>query len=189
MREERQTYIRRNLKRLSLSSVRNCLSWEVWRSTRFRHERFDGEDSHPLMELPDPDTVYGSGHITTFEDFARTNHRRSRTFLSMEKKGRNPWRSFLEYTNRQERERRLYSDNVYPVYGRSFPDGNASGNAFLKQKCGEQFGTLKSSIIIPARNEEKFIEIWSVILNSTSRRTHTKVIVVDGMVKMEQEIS
>ncbi|PNQ05602.1 oxidoreductase [Mesotoga sp. Brook.08.105.5.1] len=33
--------------------------------------RFDGEDSHPLMELPDPDTVYGSGHITAFEDFAR----------------------------------------------------------------------------------------------------------------------
>ncbi|WP_292595361.1 Gfo/Idh/MocA family protein, partial [Mesotoga sp. UBA5847] len=33
--------------------------------------RFDGEDSHPLMQLPDPDTVYGSGHITAFEDFAR----------------------------------------------------------------------------------------------------------------------
>ncbi|RAM60408.1 oxidoreductase [Mesotoga sp. SC_3PWM13N19] len=33
--------------------------------------RFDGEDSHPLMELSDPDTVYGSGHITAFEDFAR----------------------------------------------------------------------------------------------------------------------
>ena len=33
--------------------------------------RFDGEVSHPLMELPDPDTVYGSGHITAFEDFAR----------------------------------------------------------------------------------------------------------------------
>ncbi|MGV8106099.1 MAG: Gfo/Idh/MocA family protein [Mesotoga sp.] len=34
--------------------------------------RFEGEDSHPLMDLPDPDTVYGSGHITAFEDFAKS---------------------------------------------------------------------------------------------------------------------
>ncbi|PNE20167.1 oxidoreductase [Mesotoga sp. Brook.08.YT.4.2.5.1] len=33
--------------------------------------RFEGEDSHPFMNLPDPETVYGSGHITAFEDFAR----------------------------------------------------------------------------------------------------------------------
>ena len=24
------------------------------------------------MDLPDPDTVYGSGHITAFEDFAKS---------------------------------------------------------------------------------------------------------------------
>ena len=33
--------------------------------------KFEGEESHPFMDLPDPDTVYGSGHITAFEDFAR----------------------------------------------------------------------------------------------------------------------
>ena len=33
--------------------------------------RFEGEDSHSFMSLPDPETVYGSGHITAFEDFAR----------------------------------------------------------------------------------------------------------------------
>ena len=33
--------------------------------------RFEGEDSHPFMNLPDPETVYGSGHIKAFEDFAR----------------------------------------------------------------------------------------------------------------------
>jgi len=33
--------------------------------------KFEGEESHPFMNLPDPDTVYGSGHITVFKDFAR----------------------------------------------------------------------------------------------------------------------
>ena len=33
--------------------------------------KFEGEESHPFMDLPDPDTVYGSGHITVFKDFAR----------------------------------------------------------------------------------------------------------------------
>ena len=32
--------------------------------------RFEGEDSHPFMNLPDPETVYGSGHIPLFKDFA-----------------------------------------------------------------------------------------------------------------------
>ncbi len=31
--------------------------------------KFEGEDGHPLMELPDPDTVYGSGHIPLYRDF------------------------------------------------------------------------------------------------------------------------
>jgi len=33
--------------------------------------KFEGEESHPFMDLPDPDTVYGSGHMTAFKDFAR----------------------------------------------------------------------------------------------------------------------
>ncbi len=31
--------------------------------------RFDGEERHPFMDLPDPDTVYGEGHIPLFRDF------------------------------------------------------------------------------------------------------------------------
>jgi len=34
---------------------------EVW--------RFEGEDSHPYMNLPDPDTVYGEGHVPLYKDF------------------------------------------------------------------------------------------------------------------------
>ena len=34
---------------------------EVW--------RFENEDSHPFMKLPDPDTVYGFGHIPLYRDF------------------------------------------------------------------------------------------------------------------------
>ena len=34
---------------------------EVW--------RFEGEESHPMMNLPDPDTVYGYGHIPLYRDF------------------------------------------------------------------------------------------------------------------------
>ncbi len=32
--------------------------------------RFEGEDSHPFMNLPDPETVYGEGHIPLYKDFA-----------------------------------------------------------------------------------------------------------------------
>jgi len=38
---------------------------------RIQTWKFEGEESHPFMDLPNPDTVYGSGHITAFEDFAR----------------------------------------------------------------------------------------------------------------------
>ncbi|ODN30752.1 Gfo/Idh/MocA family protein [Fervidobacterium thailandense] len=31
--------------------------------------RFPGEDSHPFMNLPDPDTVYGHGHVPLYRDF------------------------------------------------------------------------------------------------------------------------
>ncbi len=32
--------------------------------------RFEGEDSHPFMNLPDPETVYGEGHVPLYKDFA-----------------------------------------------------------------------------------------------------------------------
>ncbi len=32
--------------------------------------RFEGEDSHPFMNLDDPDSVYGNGHVPLFRDFA-----------------------------------------------------------------------------------------------------------------------
>ncbi|HOQ39584.1 MAG TPA: Gfo/Idh/MocA family oxidoreductase [Fervidobacterium sp.] len=31
--------------------------------------KFPDEDSHPFMELPDPDTVYGFGHVPLYRDF------------------------------------------------------------------------------------------------------------------------
>ncbi|MGQ9855785.1 MAG: Gfo/Idh/MocA family protein [Fervidobacterium sp.] len=31
--------------------------------------KFPDENSHPFMELPDPDTVYGSGHVPLYRDF------------------------------------------------------------------------------------------------------------------------
>ena len=34
---------------------------EIW--------RFENEESHPMMDLPDPDTVYGYGHIPLYRDF------------------------------------------------------------------------------------------------------------------------
>ncbi len=31
--------------------------------------RFENEDKHPFMDLPDPETVYGSGHVPLYRDF------------------------------------------------------------------------------------------------------------------------
>lgn len=31
--------------------------------------RFENEDSHPFQNLPDPDTVYGAGHVPLYRDF------------------------------------------------------------------------------------------------------------------------
>ena len=36
---------------------------------RIQTWRFEGEERHPFMNLPDPDTVYGNGHTPLFEDF------------------------------------------------------------------------------------------------------------------------
>ena len=36
---------------------------------RIQTWRFEGEDSHPFMNLPDPDTVYGAGHVPLYRDF------------------------------------------------------------------------------------------------------------------------
>ena len=32
--------------------------------------KFEGEEEHPYMKLPDPETVYGNGHTVLFKDFA-----------------------------------------------------------------------------------------------------------------------
>ncbi len=32
--------------------------------------RFEGEEEHPYMRLPDPETVYGNGYTVLFKDFA-----------------------------------------------------------------------------------------------------------------------
>ncbi|MGC8819741.1 MAG: Gfo/Idh/MocA family protein [Fervidobacterium sp.] len=36
---------------------------------RIKVWKFPDEDSHPFMDLPDPDTVYGSGHVPLYRDF------------------------------------------------------------------------------------------------------------------------
>jgi predicted dehydrogenase len=36
---------------------------------KIKYWRFEGEDGHPFQNLPDPDTVYGSGHIPLYRDF------------------------------------------------------------------------------------------------------------------------
>lgn len=37
---------------------------EIW--------RFTGEDTHPFASLPDPDTVYGKGHVLLYKDFCHS---------------------------------------------------------------------------------------------------------------------
>lgn len=39
---------------------------------RIQTWRFEGEDNHPFMHLPDPDTVYGFGHTPLFKDFCQS---------------------------------------------------------------------------------------------------------------------
>ncbi len=34
--------------------------------------KFAGENTHPFMNLPDPDTVYGKGHVPLYRDFCRS---------------------------------------------------------------------------------------------------------------------
>jgi predicted dehydrogenase len=36
---------------------------------RIQTWRFPNEEEHPFMRLPDPETVYGNGHVPLFEDF------------------------------------------------------------------------------------------------------------------------
>ncbi|OOC36782.1 oxidoreductase [Thermosipho melanesiensis] len=36
---------------------------------RIEEWRFEGEEGHPFMNLPDPDTVYGNGHVKLYRDF------------------------------------------------------------------------------------------------------------------------
>jgi len=36
---------------------------------KIKYWRFEGEDAHPYQNLPDPDTVYGNGHVPLYRDF------------------------------------------------------------------------------------------------------------------------
>ena len=36
---------------------------------RIKEWKFDGEEGHPFMNLPDPDTVYGFEHVPLYKDF------------------------------------------------------------------------------------------------------------------------
>jgi len=36
---------------------------------KIKYWRFEGEDGHPFQNLPDPDTVYGSGHVPLYRDY------------------------------------------------------------------------------------------------------------------------
>ncbi|MGC9384805.1 MAG: Gfo/Idh/MocA family protein, partial [Kosmotogaceae bacterium] len=38
---------------------------------RIQTWRFDGVEDHPFMNLPDPETVYGNGHVPLLKDFAK----------------------------------------------------------------------------------------------------------------------
>ncbi len=51
---------------------------------RIQTWRFEGEESHPFMNLPDPDTVYGNGHTPLFEDFCASIRENRPPFISGE---------------------------------------------------------------------------------------------------------
>lgn len=46
--------------------------------------KFPGEESHPFLQLPDPDSVYGSGHIPLFKDFCEAVRENKPSFISGE---------------------------------------------------------------------------------------------------------
>ncbi|OQX58107.1 MAG: oxidoreductase [Thermotoga sp. 4484_232] len=49
---------------------------EVW--------KFPGEDGHPFMNLPDPETVYGHGHVPLYRDFYEAISKDKEPYISGE---------------------------------------------------------------------------------------------------------
>ncbi|OAA26582.1 oxidoreductase [Kosmotoga arenicorallina S304] len=51
---------------------------------RIQTWRFPDEDGHPFMNLPDPETVYGNGHIALFKDFTNAIINNKKPYISGE---------------------------------------------------------------------------------------------------------
>jgi len=51
---------------------------------KIKYWRFEGEDGHPFQNLPDPDTVYGSGHIPLYRDFYQSIEEDREPFINGE---------------------------------------------------------------------------------------------------------
>jgi predicted dehydrogenase len=51
---------------------------------RIEEWRFEGEEGHPFMKLPDPDTVYGFGHVPLYKDFYESIVENRKPYISGE---------------------------------------------------------------------------------------------------------
>jgi len=51
---------------------------------RIEEWRFEGEEGHPFMNLPDPDTVYGFGHVPLYRDFYESIKKDRKPYISGE---------------------------------------------------------------------------------------------------------
>lgn len=51
---------------------------------RIEEWRFEGEEGHPFMNLPDPDTVYGFGHVPLYRDFYESIIKDRKPYISGE---------------------------------------------------------------------------------------------------------
>ncbi|ANQ53970.1 oxidoreductase [Thermosipho sp. 1063] len=51
---------------------------------RIEEWRFKGEEGHPFMNLPDPDTVYGFGHVPLYKDFYEAIEKDRKPYISGE---------------------------------------------------------------------------------------------------------
>ncbi|MBT1248110.1 MULTISPECIES: Gfo/Idh/MocA family oxidoreductase [unclassified Thermosipho (in: thermotogales)] len=51
---------------------------------RIEEWRFEGEEGHPFMNLPDPDTVYGFGHVPLYKDFYEAIEKDRKPYISGE---------------------------------------------------------------------------------------------------------
>ncbi|SHH45134.1 Gfo/Idh/MocA family protein [Thermosipho atlanticus] len=51
---------------------------------RIEEWKFEGEEGHPFMNLPDPDTVYGFGHVPLYKDFYEAIEEDRKPYISGE---------------------------------------------------------------------------------------------------------